>query len=237
MNLLEIVQTFCARTGLRRPTQVATSTDQTFLQIMALANEINEDLVDRWTFERLIKEATFTTLATEDQGAMTTLAPSGFLRVLEETIFDRTQKVELYGPIGPKAWQQSKAFVPIGPLYRYRIRGGRLLFNPLMAAGHTDAFEYASSWIVQNVADGVEKPYFTKDTDDFLLDAKLILAGLRWKWKAEKGLPYAEEFAIYEQAATTAAGRSGTKPVLCMDGQPNDAYPTIILPPGSWPLP
>lgn len=237
MNLLEIVQTFCARSGLRRPTQVATSTDQTYLQIMALANEICEDLVDRWTFEALIKETVFTSVAGQDQGPISTIAPNGFLRILEETIYDRTQKVPIYGPIGPAAWQQSQAFMPTGPLYRYRLRGGHLLFDPVADPGHTDAFEYASSWIVENVSDGVQKPYFTKDSDTFLLDDKLLISGLRWKWKAEKNLPYAEEFKVYEDAATTAAGRSGSKPILRMDGTMNEANPMIIISPGSWPLP
>lgn len=237
MNLLAIVQEFCVRTGLRKPSSVAGSLDTQTLQFMGLANEIVEDLTDRWVFETLQKEATFTTIVGEDQGAISTIAPNGFLFIIRDTIYDRTQKVPLYGPMSPQVWAQTKAFVPAGPLFRYRIRGGRLLFNPAGVAGHACAFEYSSSYAIQNVADDVYKSLFTKDTDEFLLDYKLLLLGLRWKWKSEKGHPYAEELRAYEEAAANAASRSGVKPKVDLAATGDEpAEPYLVVAPGSWSL-
>lgn len=237
LTILQIIQKFCQRTGLRVPTSVASSTETQTIQLLALANEVVEDLVDNYCFEALRKETTFVSVATEDQGAITTIAPNGFLYITDDTIYDRTQKIPIYGPVSPQAWQQSKAFVPIGPIFRYRIFGGHLFFNPLPPAGHTCAFEYMSDLCIQNVGAGTFKNQFSADDDTFLLDYTLLLSGLRWKWKAEKGLPYAEEFSTYERQANNAGGRSGSKVRIMMDGQPTgNIEPMIIVPPGSWPL-
>jgi len=238
ITLLKAAQNFCARTGLRVPTSVVGSVDTQNVQILNLLNEVLEELVDRWVFEELILETTFTTIAAEDQGSILTIAPLGFDRIINETIFDRTQKIPIYGPIGPQAWQQAKAFVPIGPAYRYRIRGGHLLFNPLPAAGHTCAFEYVSNQIVLDTVSGFNKSSFTLDTDTFNLNSRLLTQGLRWKWKCEKGLPYAQDKDLWETSCLNEGARSGAKRTLYQSGDATDGGvgPVIIIPPGSWPL-
>lgn len=236
-SLLEIVQEFCKRTGLKEPSSVASATDTQPKQIMGLANEICEMLTDGYVWEALTKEATFTTVSGEDQGAMSTLAPDGFLAVVKDTLYDRTQKVPLYGPLNAQIWQQNKAFVPAGPLYRFRIRGGNLLFSPAAAADHTIAFEYYSSFVVYNPDDVVYKESFTKDTDTFLLPDRLLLLGLRWKWKAEKGLPYTEEYDRFMRSVADLNGKDGVKPTIYMDGDPDYfTGPNILVQPGSWDL-
>lgn len=234
-TLLEIVQEFCRRTGTRVPPFVAGSTDSGVLQYMALLSEVCTYIVDEGHWNELIREATFTTVDGEDQGALTTLAPNGFLGIVNRTIFDRTQKVPLYGPMSPQDWQQEKAFVPSGPLYSYRIRGGRLLFMPAAEAGHSCAFEYYSDFFIYNPVDDVYKRYFTKDTDEFLLDEKLALLGLRAVWKKEKGMAYAEDYDQFVRSVANSAARNGTKPTISMNDD-TDVYvgPGIIIPPGSW---
>lgn len=234
MSLLTTVQTFCRRTGLPVPTVVAASTDTQVIQILALLNEVVEDLCDRWTWQALTREATFTTINGEDQGAITAIAPNGFLRILQETIFNRTLRLPLFGPLAAPKWQNLKALPSTGPFYKYRLRGGRLLFNPVGVAGQTCAFEYATSYAVLAQDGTTYRSSFTADTDTFLLDESLLLAGLRWKWKCEKGLDYAEEFRRFEELANNAAGRDGTKPRLNMGDCTGDFTPGIWVPAGNW---
>lgn len=234
-TLLEIVQEFARRTGLRVPSSVAGTQDAGVLQMMGLLNEVCELLTDDTVWEELTREAVFVTVAGADQGSIQTLAPFGFLGVVHGTMYDRTRKVPLYGPLSPRGWQQAQAFVPTGPFYRFRFRGNKLLFSPVAEAGNTIAFEYYSNNVVYNDGDAVYKPTFTKDDDQFLLDYKLALLGLRWKWKKEKGFPYAEDYEHFVRAATNAAGRDASKPTLYLHGSPeNVADPVIIVSPGSW---
>lgn len=234
MSLLTVVQSFCQRTGLPVPAFAVGSTDSQVLQIIALANEVVEDLCDRWTWTALEREAIFTTVLGEDQGAITTIAPDGFLRISQETIFNRTLRLPLFGPMTQSQWQALKALPTTGPFYKYRIRAGRLLFMPAGVAGQTCAFEYASSYAILAIDGTTYRSSFAADTDTFLLDEKLLTAGLRWKWKAEKGLDYAEEFRRYEELANNASGRDGTKPRIDMSGGGNDFRPGIWVPSGNW---
>lgn len=236
MNLLGIVQEFCKRTGLQNPAYVSSSADLQSIQIQALLNEVCADLTSRWRWQEVVIESTFTSVAAESQGLLTTLAPISFLSLVESSVFDRTQGLNVEGPIGSIEWQALKASGFSGALYRFRIQQGKLLFRPAPVAGHTIAFEYLSSAPIYNGIDAAYKQYFTKDTDDFLLDGELVLAGLRWKWKAEKGLPYGEEFSAYESRGNILAGRSGGKRKLNMGGGTLSAVPGIFIAPGSYPL-
>lgn len=236
MSLLTVVQQFCTRTGLPVPNAVVNSGDNQLAQLVGLCNEVVEDLCDRWTWQDLTLETTFTTVNGEDQGSINTIAPNGFLRILEETIYNRTLRLPLFGPLWAQDWQALKALPQTGPFYKYRIRGDRLLFMPPGIAGQTCAFEYATSFSISVAAAptvGV-KSAFTLDDDTFILDERLLLAGLRWKWKSEKGLDYAEDFRRYEAMANNAAGRDGSKPRLNLGGGNQDYKPGIWVPSGNW---
>lgn len=236
MTLLELVQTFCTRTGVPAPTFVVASQDAQILQIKSLIDEVCEDLCTRWTWTDLTKETTFLTVAAEEQGLTSAIAPDGFIRVLDDTIYDRTLRLPVYGPMSARKWQALKALPTSGPFYKYRFRGGKLLFNPAPAVGHLCAFEYASSFIILSSDGSTYRTYAAADDDTFVLDHKLILAGLRWKWKMEKGLPYAEEFSRYEELTNTANGQDGTKPTLNLGSPNTSAFPGIFISPGNWPL-
>lgn len=240
MNLLSLVQTFCQRTGLTVPTQVVGNTDSQIVQLLALLNEVVEDMVTSpaaETWQALGKEAVFTTIAAEDQGALTTLAPSGFVAVLNGTIFSRTQQLPSYGPLSAIEWQQLKAMPVSGPYYKYRIWQQHLWLYPAPPAGHTYAFEYASTYAVVT-ADGLTyKATFTLDTDVSVLPETTLLRGLRWKWKKEKGLEYDEEFREYQMMLSKDLGRDATSPVLYGDDPLRAGIkPGIWVSPGSWPI-
>lgn len=235
MTMLTTIQHFCRRTNLPVPATVYGTTDPQVQQLMALLEEEGNDLASRGAWEGLIFEASLTTLAQEDQGAMTSIATNGFRYMLNETIWDRTSRLPVCGPLSGKSWQAMKALVTTGPRYRYRIRGGKLLVNPVPPADDAWYFEYVTqNWILG--ADGTTyKQYFTLDTDTILLPETLVLMGLRWRWKKEKGLDYAEDFRTYESQVKDALGRDGTKSTLHLDGTDmRGPQPGIFVPDGSW---
>ena len=239
MTLLQIVREFCQRQGLTVPQIVMSSQDDQLTQIVGLANEICEDLVRRHSWTSLQYEAVFTSVAGADQGAITDLAPNAYLKILNETIFDRTRRLPVFGPRSPQQWQVLKALPMSGPFYQYRIQQGRLKINPDMPAGHIMAFEYASEGVVQDnsTATPTVKAFFTRDDDTFLLDKSLLLLGLRWRWKEEKGLPYMESFRLYEAAVAEAAGADGTKQPMSMNEGSGMTQPGVFVPAGNWSIP
>jgi hypothetical protein len=234
LTLLQVVTRFCERTNLDVPATVIGSVDPLVVQIRALLEEIGIDMSGRGAWQGLTFEKTHTTLALEDQGAIDTIASNGFRYIKNQTIWDRTDQLPVTGPMSAQEWQALKAVVNTGPHYQFRIRGGKLLSNPAPPAGHTWAFEYVSkNWILQ--VDGTTYlQFFAADTDTILFPDYILLQGLRWVWKREKGFDYSEDFRSYELMLKDALGRDGGKPVLDMSGGGRSIKPGIWVSPGSW---
>lgn len=235
MSLLTVIQYVCGRTNVPVPSSVMGNTsDAQVLQMLRLLEEEGQDLAARYPWQGITFEFTHTTTATEDQGAISTIASNGFNYIKNGTFFDRTDTLPIQGPLTDQEWQDRKARAITGPRYYYRIRGGKLLVNPTPAASHTWAAEYVSkNWILG--ADGTTyKQYFTLDTDTILLPEELCIAGLRWRWKKEKGFDYSEDFRTYELQVKDAMSRDGGKRTLCMDGESRAAKPGIFVPEYSW---
>lgn len=235
MNLLNLVQEFCVRSGLERPALVTTSQDDQLLQIVGLANEVLSDCLDGYNWQVLTEEAVFPSVNGQSQGRLSDLAP-GFRRMLSETIYDRTRRLPIWGPNDASKWQSMEALPFSGPYYQFRLRGDELLFFPDMEEGSTLAFEYFSSRAVQGL-DGERKTHFSQDTDICLLPPHLILLGLRWKWKEEKGLPYAENRLLWNKALASARAADKGAGTLSLNARSADLAPGIFVPDGNWKLP
>lgn len=220
MSLLTIIQDLCKRQNVPIPATVFGSADPQVRQMQGLLEEEGDDLSGRVSWQSLTREATWTTTALEDQGAVTTLTDDGFRYIKNQTIWDRSTRLPICGPLDSKDWQALKAVVATGPRYQWRIRGGHLLVNPSAVAGESWYFEYVSSYWILAVDGTTYKNRFTADTDSIVLPYNLCLQGLRWRWKKEKGFDYAEDFRTYENQVADAAGRDGGKPTLYADNDP-----------------
>lgn len=229
---LQLAAQFCARTALTQPTALFTSNDDGFLQLAALMNEGLDDLTTRHTWGALRQECLHTALAAEDQGDLDTLAPNGLLEIIRNEIWDRTSGLLLQGPISSSAWQSLKASGIGGPTTQWRVRLNHLMTLPVPVAGHILAFEYSSNFAVLT-SEAVRQMYFTADTDTLLLPERLMYAWLRWRWKAEKGFPYNEEFREYENLVALAASKDNEGRTLDMSAEP-DTEPGLFVPSGTW---
>jgi hypothetical protein len=234
MNIVELCNRFAVRTGLPESVTVFAG-NSTLRQVAVLLDEVLDFLTTEYVFESLQREVVFTSLGQEDQGELAAMAP-GFSRFARDTFFDRTQNLQILGPLTPTEWQAQKSLVTAGPYSWFRVVGGRLNLQPAPPAGHTMAFEYHSKFPVKG-SGGVLKQYPNHDADTFLLPDELLLAGLRWRWKAEKGFDYAEEFRQFETLAKSQAMTSGGARAYSLDSSMPIASPGIIVPTGNWMVP
>lgn len=243
-TLLQTVVEVLGRLGQPIPSTIMGNTDKGVVQIKSLLQEGLDQLSSRAQWERLTYEYTFATIANENQGALTAglgspvVAPNGLRYLLPETLWDRTNKLPLVGPLDPQDWQAMKAWIINGPRYQFRQRGGNFYVNPVPTAGWTWAFEYVSENYIQAAA-GTYAMRFALDTDVILLPVQFVELDLTWRWKKAKGLPYAQDFDDLEALLADAKARNQPAKVLRMDSP--DCYtsprPIIVVPGGSWNLP
>jgi hypothetical protein len=235
-SLLTLVKRFTDRTALPEPTTVIGNPDPDFLQIMHLLEETCDELSSEFPWEWLVNEATWAATNTEDQGSIETLAPNGFRYMVKDTFWNRTQRLPIIGPLQAPDWQSIKAIIVTGPRFQWRFRGHRLLMNPAPPAGHNLFFEYVTKNYVAINGGTTYQDFFSNDADTVLLPDKLVLAGLRWRWKKEKKLAYAEDMDTYTMMLADAKTRDKAGRIVHMDDHYGDLIPGIWVPPGSWPL-
>jgi hypothetical protein len=219
MSLLTIVQSAASEVGVPEPTSVIGSLDATAVQLYRLADRQGKHLAQRYNWEALTKEATFTTVATESQGTVIAAA-SDFARFVNGTMFDRTATERVFGPLNEADWQRDKALNVTPVDTTFRIRGGTILFNPVPAAGNTVAFEYVSKNWCEDSA-GTDQSAWAADDDVALIDEDLITLGVIYRYLQAKGLSYAEEFREYEAQLHNLQANDGMKPILNMGDMVN----------------
>lgn len=237
MSLLTIVQNACRRIGITAPTVVTGSSDLTVAQLLSLLNKEGKELATgssvglSYDWQALQAEATFTSVATESQGLMSTIAP-GLKYIIGGTIWDRTRRLPAYGSMSPQEWQNYKAWGVASPYPKYRVRTGYLLLMPTPAAGDLYYFEYqGKNWCTSSTGTG--QTAFAADADVCVLDEDLLTDGLVWRFKQAKGLDYAEDFATYQRDVTMAISRDTERPVLNM-GRTDQSPTGVVIPIGSW---
>jgi len=230
MSLLTIVQSVSGRLSLPIPSAVAGSSDKQVIQLLALANEEGRSLAGRHPWQALVEEQTFTTVAAPAQGAA---LPADFDRFIPNSVFNRSTRRPMTGPITPRQWQWIQAQPAYASAYlAFRERTGQFLVAPTPPAGETIAYEYVSkNWAASS--GGAAQAAFLADGDVALLDEELIGLGLRWRFLRAKGLDYSEEMASYEREVEQAIARDGGSTMLTIAPRPADPD-RVNLPDGSF---
>jgi hypothetical protein len=196
LNLLQIIQRVAPRLGYRAPTLVLTSQDLNIQIIASFAQEEGDELVEKHDWNVLTVENTQVTLAAIAQTAF----PDDFARFAEKAeIWNRSKNLKYQGPTEPRIWDELKSGnVSAGYIGWWRIIGGVLQLFPAPSAGDTLAYTYISNkWAAK--ADGTPQSGFLLDSDVPRLPDKLFTTGIRWRYRAMRGLDYAEDLETYER--------------------------------------
>jgi len=233
MTLLTIIVDACNEIGISAPSAVIGNSDFTVIQMLALANRSGKTLAQRHAWQELTREATHTTVATESQGLVETIAP-GFNWPVYESMWNRTAQNYVSGPLSPQDWQFLKAISVTGPYPDFRIRQKTLYMIPAPTAGQTVAFEYITRYFCQSPT-GVAQERWADDADTGILNEDWLTLDLIWRWKAKKGLDYAEDFNEFERVINNAIARDGGNKILDMgDGNGTVGMRGACVPLGSW---
>ncbi len=228
---LEIVQQVSKRMGIAVPTSLV-STDTDGVQMLALLNELGEELITRFKWQQLLVEKTWTTVNAEEQGSLLSIIGASAESLVSLTIWDETDQLFIDGPLTDRTFLLGRS-TPLGIGYQYKIYSDILRITPVIPANHLLRFFIRSKlWVI--AADGTTfKTTLSADDDSPLLPAELLRLGLRWKWREEKGLPYAELHRSFEAMAADLTARNATSPVVYLANSLPKANSGIFVKPGS----
>lgn len=245
MSLLTIIQQARLRTNQSKPTTAFANADTGIQQMIALLQDIGDEVAERNQWQALNISGTITGDGT------TTIFPFAIGTLIDQTTPEATDVdfgglsnglrfisslVPLLPLIGPVTNEQMAAFkaFPLGLIRPvWRVINGNFEFFPALAAGEIATFNYYSTnWILNSA--GLRAKVWAADTDTPLLDPKILSSGLEWRWLKAKGLDYGEEFRRYEMRIDRADGRQDTRRDVSMSRRRTGGYDTW---PGLIPLP
>lgn len=241
-TLLGYVQDFCRKQGISPPSTVINSTDETILQIWGLLYEELQELANRGEWPELKRRAeNWPHANAADYGALSLDDDTTpyINSIVPDTLICSNLRIPVAGPVSPAQWAQMIAFAIRPTTYSFRIYNGYLRIYPVPTDLVNTLFslEYITNATVLAFDGTTEKTEFTADDDGVLLPTRIVEAGLRWRWKKEKGLPYAEEKVAYESMVADQLGVADGQSRIDMGGDysyDKGARPKIIIPSGSW---
>ncbi len=217
MSLLTICQDACRHLSLPVVSVVVGADTGHAPLLFVCAKQELRDLANRYQWQQLTREHTFTTTATAVQLTASAF-PTDFDRIINETMYNRTQRERIWGPLSADEWQHIQANVTTLVDPSYRFRGGTILLSPTPAAGETIAYEYISDFKALS-SGGTEQANYAADDDvqiSFWPD-NVIMLGVIWRYRRAKGYVYSADLEEYERRVVDLIQRDGTKQRLTSD--------------------
>lgn len=208
------------------------STDPAILQLRRLLKSVGQRLVRAHAWSQLVKPVVVTT----EPGTASYPLPEDFARPVDQTSWNRSARLPMAGPVGAQGWQMLQA-ISSSPAANtlYRLVGNQLVLYPAPATIADIAFEYVSTWWVQQ---DLETP--TRDAPDggadiLWFDRQLLLAGVKLAFLSAKGFDTTAAEEEYDEAFAAARGADAAGPSLHLNGP---AGPHLLdwhnVPEGGW---
>ena len=172
--------------------------------------------------------------------------PTDFDRFISDTWWDRSNRWQLLGPLSPQMdqWHLSgivatgprRFFRQIGPFpNNYRIWPPPAeITNPLQLV-----FEYQSLYRVRVAGSTTSFAFlFANDTDIPLLDDRIIIAGIKWRFWEQKGFNWLSKRKEYDDMVDRTIARDGGTTKMSLVRMPmNVLISPLNVQDGFWPGP
>lgn len=180
------------------------STDPNIGRLCQLLKSVGRDLQRgrEWTHLRAIE--TLTTV----EGTSVYDLPDGFGRMINQTGWNRTNRLPLGGPLSPQEWEYLKGqLAGIVFTVLFRPMQGKMWLYPdtNTPGGYELAYEYVSRWWVQPSGQStgtMDEP--TASSDTVLFDPQLVMRGLKVAFLRAVGMDSSAAQEDYERAYSQA---------------------------------
>lgn len=183
-----ILNRVAAEVGLATVGDPYSSQDPNFIQMTYLLNIAGEELSQLYPWEFLAREHQIQTLDT-DSGDYP--LPDDFLYMLNQTGWERSENVPLFGPLSAQDWQYllGRDLVNQTIYASFRIQEGLFTIFPQPPPNGLDIhFEYQSkNWVIDSTTGTATADSVKTGADTPLFDRTLISRALKVKYLEAKG--------------------------------------------------
>lgn len=196
MSFFSALTEACQVIGIEMPVSIFGNSDRGATELAAVANEVAEMIVSDHEWRDLMGIATIT-----GDGATTQFAlPSDYSRMAKsaelwssrlDAPFTHISDVDRWLEISVRSIDYVTG--------AWTIYGGNFHITPAPAADETIQYFYVANRAVTD-SSGSKKARFTSDLDTFFLGQRVLKLGIIWQWKANKGRPYGEDMATFQEA-------------------------------------
>lgn len=189
MTLLTAINEVCDVVSLDRFASVYGSTDPNAQTMVALAQEAGDEIARRGDWQKTLKSLTVTASPESFPANFQRLTPGGAVRKSDGTFIR---------PVTNSGQWAVIVGVPSTTPYFF-MKGGQFLFSPASAAVSAVIDYVSKNWIING---STEKAAFGADDDTTLFPERLLVKGVIWRWKRQKGLPFDDSLAEFEADLT-----------------------------------
>ena len=205
-TVLQIGNAAASACGLPQQTNLVGNNNQNALRILqSVKDAAARDVFRGQDWVNLQYEHTFVTTGASSYDEL----PVDFDRMINGTIWDRTNERPVYGPVTAQKWQRYESGLDglTGLTLLFRIvgdgEGSKVIkIYPSTSTGTTIAYEYISNKYVSDVVGAGVTPDLKSEVNDdgdiFLFDDDLVEVGATWRLLRNLGMTYADEKIEFE---------------------------------------
>lgn len=196
----DILNRVAAETGLDTSVNPWASNEQHFKQMRYLLNIAGEELCQLYQWEFLNKEHG---IVTQDTDSGDYPLPDDFLYMINQTGWERSENVPLFGPLSAQDWQWllGRDLVSYTIYASFRIKDGLFSIFPQPPANGLDIhFEYVSrNWVIDSSSSDTLIDAVISGSDVPLFNSTLISRYLKVKFLEAKSLDTTKAQADLDQ--------------------------------------
>lgn len=194
MTVLSVARDAALVIGLDQPDTLMSSTDREYQELARLARDTAYLIATQFDWQRLQVIQTYT----GDGVAEAFDLPADYDRMVEGAQMWSSRWIWAFNHIAnPDEWLEMLTVPYTFINGNWIIYGGQFHYLPLMQATETIKFWYVSKYLA-TASNGTAKETFTADDDTFRLPEKLLELGLIYQWRKNKGLPFDDAKADFD---------------------------------------
>ncbi len=233
-TILDIVQDITTQIGLPEPSAAVTAADSNVKTIMRLVMRAGNELATDHSWSALRNIETFPGIASQIQ---TGQPPAAFDRFTDNTyLWDVGMRRRVIGVLNSDEWLMVTVQAVTAVQKYWSMQQGVINILPIPAVTDSFRYEYVSkNWIRPEgeTTNTNDKAAFTADTDFPIIPSELLVLSVVWRWKAAKGLDYAEDMSTFERNKESTIGSDRGPHAVSTTGAflgryPDNYWPGVI---------